>query len=84
MSREKRIMANSIRTKRLSAPVPPTTDHLWTCDDVAAYAKLGRGTVRNMVSRGELPAPIRIGRSVRWKPSVIIAWFDSLASAVAA
>lgn len=56
-----------------------TVDRLWTAEDVAEYAQLSLGTVRNMTSRGELPKPVRIGRSVRWKPQVIIEWLDGLA-----
>lgn len=38
-------------------------------------------TIRRMVLRGELPAPIRIGRSVRWPASVIRAWVQDRAAA---
>jgi predicted DNA-binding transcriptional regulator AlpA len=48
---------------------------LWTAADIAAYTQLNPGTIRNMQSKRELPDPIRIGRSVRWNPSEVIAFF---------
>ena len=55
---------------------------LWTANDIAAWAQLNPGTIRNMQSKHLLPEPVRIGRSVRWVPAEVIAHF--CASKVAA
>jgi predicted DNA-binding transcriptional regulator AlpA len=79
-------MARTTRTRKPAEPAfeSPSIDHLWTSDDVAAYARIGRGTVRNMKSRGELPPAIQIRRSVRWDPQVIIEWLQALTDTAAA
>ncbi|MGH1522812.1 helix-turn-helix transcriptional regulator [Leifsonia sp. L25] len=51
-------------------------DRLWTMEDIADYLQVAIGTVRNMSSRGQLPAPVNnIGRSRRWRPNDVIAFF---------
>jgi predicted DNA-binding transcriptional regulator AlpA len=37
-------------------------------------------TIARMVLRGDLPPPIRIGRSVRWPASVISTWVQGRAA----
>ena len=39
---------------------------LMKIEDVQDRLNVGRSTVYKMVERGQLPAPIRIGKSVRW------------------
>ncbi|WP_285117341.1 helix-turn-helix domain-containing protein [Leifsonia sp. fls2-241-R2A-40a] len=57
-------------------------DRLWTTDDIAAYLQVAVGTVRNMSSRGQLPVPVdNIGRSRRWRPDDVIAFFGPRRSA---
>jgi excisionase family DNA binding protein len=49
---------------RLVAPPPP---ELMSQADVAKYLRVVPRTVQRMVTRGELPEPIRIGGCVRWR-----------------
>jgi excisionase family DNA binding protein len=51
-------------------------DRLWTMEDIAEYLQVSIGTVRNMSSRRQLPAPANnIGRSRRYRPADVIAFF---------
>lgn len=52
-------------------------DRLWTLAETADYLGLTYGTVKNKVSRGEIPV-VRFGRgSVRVRKSDLDAWLDS-------
>ncbi len=61
-------------TDKVSPPAAlersPTTEPLWTVDEVASYFRLEPQTVRAMARRGELPA-IKIGRQWRFKAADI-------------
>jgi excisionase family DNA binding protein len=39
---------------------------LWTTKDLAKFLKVSERHVSNLVKRGELPQPMRLGRSVRF------------------
>lgn len=41
---------------------------------LAEMLSISRRTVQRMISRGKLPAPIRIGKMVRWKLQDIKKW----------
>lgn len=45
-------------------------DELWTTDDVARLLAFTPATVREMVSRGELPA-FRVGGRLRFDPAAV-------------
>ena len=50
--------------------------------DVEAATGLSRSTIYDMMSRGDFPRPIRIGkRAVAWKMSDIETWLASRQSA---
>jgi excisionase family DNA binding protein len=53
---------------------------LWTVADVRAFLRIGRNTVYDLATRGELPS-IRIGSRVRFDPAKVRAWLDSQAGA---
>jgi excisionase family DNA binding protein len=72
----------------LHLPAPPTADDrptpaqaveplLLSARDLAALLRLGLRTVRTMDAAGKLPAPVRVGGSVRWRVSEIHAWLDA-------
>lgn len=44
--------------------------------DVAARLRVNPETVRRMVARGDFPAPIKVGRVLRWRPEVVDAWIQ--------
>ena len=49
---------------------------LMTAKDVQAYLRVSRSTLYVMLTRGELPEPIRVSRqAVRWDPEEIRARF---------
>jgi excisionase family DNA binding protein len=50
---------------------------LITVDEVAAMLSLSPRTVWRRSSTGELPAPVRIGGSVRWRRSDIVQWVNA-------
>ena len=47
---------------------------LLTAKDVAEELRVSLRHVWRMNNSGKLPRPVRIGRSVRWSRSTIIAW----------
>src|SRR5262249_15234076 len=55
---------------------------LLTTSDLEQLLKVKRETVRNLVKRGELPMPIKLGGSNRWRPEEISAAIDRLSRRV--
>jgi excisionase family DNA binding protein len=47
---------------------------LWTVKQVAQALGIGERTVWKFSATGEIPAPIRIGRSKRWDRTAIEDW----------
>ena len=47
---------------------------LMTVRDVAAALKLSTRTIWRMRATGEIPQPIRVGRSVRWQRCEVEHW----------
>ena len=50
---------------------------LLTADDVSRLLAVSRLTIFRWRAAGRLPAPVRVGRVVRWRRSEIIAWIDA-------
>ena len=50
---------------------------LLTVREVAALCKWSTRQVYKMVSSGRLPAPLKVGRSTRWRASDIEAWIKN-------
>lgn len=63
------------RPKRKPRVVDTTREYL-TVQDVAAHLTIGVSTIWRQVKKGNLPAPIRIGGSTRWKRSKLPAQSD--------
>ena len=47
----------------------PLPDALLTADEVAAMFNVDARTIRRRVADGTFPAPVKVGRSVRWRRS---------------
>jgi len=58
-------------------PAPALEPLLLSARDLAAMLRLGLRTVRSMDAAGKLPAPMRIGGSVRWRLDELRAWLDA-------
>jgi excisionase family DNA binding protein len=56
-------------------------DSLLTAEDVATLLGVGRRTVYNMASAGELPGILHVGRRLRFQPRVVRAWLRILGKA---
>ena len=46
----------------------------YTAEELARELGIHRTTVWRMAARGDLPAPLRVGRICRWRPEDIEAW----------
>jgi len=46
-----------------------SNEQLWTMKDLAKFLKVSERHISNLVKRGELPQPLRLGRSVRFRSS---------------
>lgn len=51
---------------------------LLNVEAVARMVSLSVRAVWRMVSTGQFPKPVRIGRSTRWRRSDVEAWIDGL------
>jgi excisionase family DNA binding protein len=49
-------------------------DQLWNVEDVATYCKVPMATVRRWRAFGEGPPGFRIGKHVRFRKSLVMAW----------
>lgn len=47
---------------------------LITAEEVVELLHVGRSTWYRHVSSGHTPAPVRLGRSVRWRRDELLAW----------
>jgi len=45
--------------------------------ELANLLDVSTGTVRRWWATGILPAPLKIGRSIRWRNSSIMAWIEA-------
>lgn len=58
------------------------TEELWLARDVARFTKLSERTVFTLTQDGTIPA-VRLGRSVRYRPSAVMEALRKLESGVA-
>lgn len=56
---------------------------LITADDLAAMLKVSTRTLWRLLAKGELPEPVRIGGSTRWRLDDVQQWIDGGCPAVA-
>lgn len=50
---------------------------LLTVTGLAKELKISARQVWKMLSRGDLPSPIKLGRSVRWRAAEIARWLEA-------
>lgn len=56
------------------APDDPPAALLLTVKQVAALLSLGQRTIWKMSAAGRMPAPLRVGRAVRWRRDELMTW----------
>ncbi len=64
-------MANDQETSGMNST------ELLTVTDMAKELKISARQVWKMLSRGDLPSPIKLGRSVRWRSAEIARWLEA-------
>ncbi|MFC1761808.1 helix-turn-helix transcriptional regulator [Planctomycetota bacterium] len=52
------------------------TEQLWRVSQVKMPTGLSERTIWRLCDSAKMPAPIRIGRSVRWRRSDILRWIQ--------
>jgi hypothetical protein len=57
-----------------SWPIAP----LWTVEDVSAFLKVPVQTLYSWRQQGTGPRARRVGKYLRYRPTDVVAWFDSL------
>jgi len=57
------------------SPLAIPAEQLWTVREAAAFLRIGRNAVYEMVKREELPS-IRVGSRVRFFPAELRAWLE--------
>lgn len=69
----------SAKVPHRSADQPPTVGNLpelLTIRELAKVLKLSPRSIWRLVKNQELPAPVRIGGSIRWRADAITRWID--------
>ena len=49
---------------------------LWTVDDMSAVLRISRSGIYNLVAQGRIPAPVRIGKAMRWDRDDVLGWLQ--------
>jgi len=57
--------------------IPPPVSELIDTPTLAAMLCVSETTVRRMVDSGKVPGVVRLGRSVRYRRSIIAKWLDA-------
>lgn len=57
-------------------------ERLWTLDDLAAFLRVPKDTIRTWSKHGEGPKGYKVGRHVRFKASDVERWLESRDPAV--
>lgn len=52
-------------------------EKLWTVKQVAATLKVSVRQVHRLSMEGLMPAPIRLGGSIRWSKDEILSWLEA-------
>jgi predicted DNA-binding transcriptional regulator AlpA len=60
------------------APVGMLLEPLLTTADLVRLLQVDRRTITRLVKRGQLPVPLKLGGSNRWRPGEISAAIDGL------
>ena len=53
-----------------------TLDRILNSDEFATYLGITKGALYQLKHKGALPPAIRVGNTLRWKESTILAWMD--------
>lgn len=62
-------------SRSITTSQPKKTPRLWDVNDLAEYLGVSVATIYRKRSLGEpLPAALRIGSRVRWRPEVVESW----------
>ncbi len=77
-----RPVAEPATSRTRSAPMLPTQrpskpmdySELWTIDDVANYLGVPKQTIYSWRHTGYGPKGFRVGKHLRWRSAVVIAW----------
>ena len=64
--------------KSVSTSLTPLHPLLLDNEQVAVLVGLCARKIRGMVSAGEFPKPVKIGRSTRWRRSEVEEWVQTL------
>ncbi len=55
---------------------PYVPNRLLDIDDVSNLAHVHVWTIRQWINTGKIPAPLRLGRLLRWEPEQIAEWLS--------
>lgn len=67
-----------LRPRNVTSMQQPANSHLLTAAGVASYLQVSLRKLDSLISRGEGPPHLRIGRQRRWKLEDVRAWVDTL------
>jgi predicted DNA-binding transcriptional regulator AlpA len=64
----------------VDAPARAQLDPLLRAEDLVRLLQVDRRTVRRLCLKGQLPMPLKVGGSNRWRPDEVNAAIDRLSS----
>ena len=62
--------------KHFDVPKTALSERCLTSREIADYLVISVSTLRRRIDDDDFPAPLRIGRQLRWTPSSIQKWLD--------
>jgi predicted DNA-binding transcriptional regulator AlpA len=62
-------------------PIPLVPDRLLSLQDLADFTGISPNSLRWMSRAGKIPAPIKIGRHLRWRPDQVRALIGQVQAA---
>jgi len=60
-----------------AAPAPPPPPLLVTAAEACRLLSIGKSLFYALKASGRLPAPVRLGRAVRWNRATLIRWCEA-------
>ncbi|MFC4128939.1 helix-turn-helix transcriptional regulator [Nocardia rhizosphaerae] len=67
-------MATNTKQPKAISSSTVAADRLWTIDELAAYLQVSKPTIYDWRLSGYGPPASRIGRHLRWEPTVVRTW----------
>ncbi len=69
-------LAAGTEPSRASLARPYVPNRLLDVEDVRALTHVSASTIRQWINTGKIPAPLKLGKVLRWEPEQIMEWLS--------